>query len=192
MASIFAVSTKFNNQYVGNPWRDSLLPASFRGAEFHCEANSIESGRRLVQHQFPKRDLPYCEDMGHQAISCTVRGYCIVYPVNVSGSNLYQRDYRTARDALYQVLSDGQAGVLQMQTLPPINVWCQRFRLTEEEKFGGYCTFDMTFFEAGTETYALEDTRTTLINTSSDFRDLVVTRLSGIQTGIVTPQWPGS
>jgi prophage DNA circulation protein len=192
MASIFAVSTRYQKQYIGNPWRDSLMPASFRGAEFHCEADSIEGGRRLVQHQFPKRDLNYCEDMGHQAFSWSVRGYCIVYPSNVAGSNLYQRDYRTARDALFQVLADGQAGVLQVPTLPPMNVWCQRFRLTEEEKLGGYCMFDMTFFEAGTETYALEDTRTTLINTSTALRDRIATQLSGLQAGVVSPQWPGA
>jgi prophage DNA circulation protein len=187
MASIFAVSTKYKNQYIGNPWRDDLVPAAFRGAEFHCEANSLESGRRLVQHEFPKRDINYCEDMGHKAISWTVRGYLIVYPVDVTGSDLYQRDYRTARDALYRVLADGQAGVLQTPTYPPISVWCQRFRFTEEDKLGGYCTVDMTFFEAGTETYALQDTRTALINTSTDLRDRVVTQLIGVQTGVTTP-----
>jgi hypothetical protein len=85
------------------------------------------------------------------------------------------------------VLADGQAGVVQMQTLPPINVWCQRFRFTEEDKLGGYCTVDMTFFEAGTETYVLQDTRTALINTSTNLRDRVVTQLGGIQAGVATP-----
>ena len=48
-------------------WRGSLLPASFNGARFHTETNSRESGRRIVEHQFPKKELPYAEDMGRQA-----------------------------------------------------------------------------------------------------------------------------
>jgi hypothetical protein len=30
-----------------------------------------------------------------------------------------------------------------------LNVLCTRFRVTEEERFGGYCVFDMSFFEYG-------------------------------------------
>ncbi|HEX4200928.1 MAG TPA: DNA circularization N-terminal domain-containing protein [Chthoniobacterales bacterium] len=175
MASIF--------QIPNTPWRDALIPASFRGAEFHIEAHGLETGRRLVVHEFPKRDYPYTEDMGHKAISWSVRGYCIAYPVNISGSDLYQRDYRTARDALYRVLAAGLPGMLQVQTLPPMNVWCQRFRLTEEERLGGYCVFDMTFVESGVAPFALEDTSTTLINRSSALRDIVMNDLNQITTG---------
>jgi prophage DNA circulation protein len=145
---------------IRNPWRNNLIPASFRGVQFHCEANSLESGRRMVQHQFPKRDLPYAEDMGRRAVSWSVRGYCICYPMDLRDSLLYRIDYRIARDALMRVLADGQAGVLTVQTLPPFTVWCERYKLTEEEKFGGYCTFDMTFIEAGTQSFPLEDTAT--------------------------------
>ena len=56
------------------------MPASFNGARFHCEANARESGRRIVEHQFPKKELPYAEDMGRAAREFTVRGYCIVFP----------------------------------------------------------------------------------------------------------------
>jgi prophage DNA circulation protein len=174
---------------IRNPWRDNLIPASFRGARFHVEAHSLESGRRMVEHEFPKRDLPYAEDMGHKAISWSVRGYCIAYPLDVAGSDLYQRNYQIARDALYRVLADASAGVLQVQTMPPFTVWCQRFRLTEEEQKGGYCTFDMTFIEAGTEPYALEDTATALINKSQDLRNQILAQLAGQGTsGPAPPQ----
>ena len=172
---------------IRNAWRDSLIPAAFRGAEFHCEANSLESGRRMVQHQFPKRDTPQAEDMGHQAIVWTVRGYVIAYPFDVDGTTLYRRDYRTARDELYRMLAAGQEGVLQVQTLPPFKVWCQRFRMTEEQKLGGYCVFDMTFIEAGTQTFPLEDTSTVLINTSTALRDRVQAQLAQGAAGAPTP-----
>jgi hypothetical protein len=32
-------------------------------------------------------------------------------------------------------------------------VKCQRYRLTEDDKLGGYCTFDMQFVEAGVQPF---------------------------------------
>lgn len=131
-------------------WRDQMLPATFRGQQFHCESMSMENGRHIVTHEFPKRDIPYAEDMGRRPKEFSVRGYCIVYPFNAPNQILYQRDYRNPRNALLAVLEDGQPGVLQLPTgLPAIYVRCTRYRLTEEEKVGGYCVFDMSFVEYG-------------------------------------------
>lgn len=130
------------------PWRDDLLPAHFDGFLFHVESGSRESGRRVVIHEYPKRDLPYTEDMGKSAVQFTVRGYCITYPFNTNVT-LYNRDYRIARNLLQQRLEEGGAGTLQLPTLSPMRCVCQRYRLTEEEKFGGYCVFDMQFVEIG-------------------------------------------
>lgn len=130
------------------PWRDALMPAAFNGAMFHCEVNSREGGRRIVVHQFPKKDLPYAEDMGRHAREFSVRGYCIVFPYDTNVP-LYQRDYRVPRDMLLSQLEAGNPGILQLPTQPPQVVVCPRFRMTEEEKFGGYCVFDMTFVEYG-------------------------------------------
>ena len=45
----------------GSPWRARLLPAHFDGCMFHVEAGSQEGGRRIVTHEFPKKDLTYYE-----------------------------------------------------------------------------------------------------------------------------------
>src|SRR5580765_1191304 len=87
---------------IKNPWRADLQRARFRKAFFHVEGTGIDSGRRMVVHEFPKKDLPYAEDMGRRAYEFTVRGYCISYvrdvdPNGLEGSLLYQRDYRLAR-----------------------------------------------------------------------------------------------
>ncbi|TYL87444.1 DNA circularization N-terminal domain-containing protein [Bradyrhizobium cytisi] len=129
-------------------WRRALMPASFNGARFHCEANSRESGRRIVEHQFPKKELPYAEDMGRAAREFSVRGYCIVFPYD-SENTLYSRDYRRARDELILQLEAEGPGTLQLPTQPSQQVVCPRYRMSEEERFGGYCTFDMTFQEFG-------------------------------------------
>jgi prophage DNA circulation protein len=131
-------------------WRDEWMPARFRTALFHIESGSKDSGRRLVVHEFPKRDLPYSEDMGRRAIEFTVRGYVIVYPKNNAEADiLYQRDYRKPRDRLIEALEVEGFGELQLPTLPPMQVAVQRYRVTEENRFGGYAVFDMTFVEQG-------------------------------------------
>jgi len=153
---------------IHNPWRDALLPAMFDGCPFYVEAGSQEGGRRIVLFEFPKRDTPYAEDMGRKATEFTVRGYCVAFmydaglttdPNSTAGiySPLYMRDYRIARDILQQRLDTGGQGVLQLPNMarattgPPmtLSVVCTRYRLTEEERFGGFCTFDMSFVEFG-------------------------------------------
>jgi hypothetical protein len=138
-------------------WRDELLPATFRQAEFHCENNAWEGGRRIVEHQFPKRDMPYAEDMGRQAATFTIRGYCIAYPYDlVGGDSLYRRDYRFARNALQRELDIGGPGILQLPTMKAMWVVCPRYRLQEEERRGGYCIFEMEFQEFGLDPPRIE------------------------------------
>ena len=133
---------------IHNPWRDALQPASYKNAEFHVEALSEDAGRRLVVHQFPKKERPYAEDMGRRAYAFTVRAYCISFMVDTRYP-LFQRDYRVSRDALRDALVEGGAGRLQLPSLPSLIVACDRYRLTEETRFGGYCSFDMQFVEQG-------------------------------------------
>jgi prophage DNA circulation protein len=133
---------------VPSAWRGSLMPAYFRQARFHCETNAVESGRRIVEHEFPKKDLPYAEDMGRHFREFTIRGYLIVFPRD-DDDQLAQRDYRIPRDRLIVELEKEGPGQLQLPTQPIQDVVCTRYRLTEEERFGGFCTIDMTFQEYG-------------------------------------------
>ena len=100
--------------------------------------------------------------MGRRATEFVVRGYCIQFmfdagPVDSPRASLYMRDYRLARNALQQRLDAGGDGVLQLPNSarggpgPPltISVVCTQYRMTEEERFGGYCVFDMSFVEFG-------------------------------------------
>ena len=129
-------------------WRARMMPASFNGARFHCESNARESGRRIVEHQFPKKDMLYAEDMGRGAREFTIRGYCIVFPFD-TGDGLRTLDYTIVRDALIAQLEAEGPGTLQLPTQPSQQVVCPRYRVNEEERFGGYCTIDMTFQEYG-------------------------------------------
>ena len=126
---------------ISNPWRDDWVPASFDGNEFYVESGGPVSGRRIVVHQFPKKDAPYAEDMGKRAIEFTVRAYCI--------QSVFQPDYRQPRDALEARLLKKGPGELQLPTMKPMQVVVRNYKLTENKDEGGYCTFDITFVEAG-------------------------------------------
>src|SRR5499427_9529636 len=91
-----------------SPWRAKLMPANFDTFMFHCESGSRENGRRIVTHEFPKKDLPYSEDMGRRAIEFSVRGYIIQYVTDANA--LYMRDYTNPRDALMDRLERGGSG----------------------------------------------------------------------------------
>jgi prophage DNA circulation protein len=171
-------------QIPGQTWRAQLVKGSFRGAYFHCEAYGMESGRRIVMHQFPKKDLPYAEDMGHAAIGWSVRAYCITYPINLQNdkTQLYQRDYRIGRNSLITALENGSPGWLQTPTIP--GLWClvQRYRISEEEKLGGFCTFDMSFIEYGRQPFQLaQDTQGELLQLSSTVDQQIQQQLGAAQ-----------
>jgi len=171
---------------IKNPWRADLQRARFRRAYFHIEGNAFDTGRRVVMHEFPKKSLPYAEDMGRRAIEFTVRGYCISYPRDVStgedeGSLLYRRDYRLARDFLIEELTSGEPGKLYLPTRKggEVTVICPRYRMTEEERLGGYCTFDMTFVELGVAPHeAPPDIRGEVLKQFEQLRDQTIKKLS--------------
>jgi prophage DNA circulation protein len=130
------------------PWREHLLPANFAGMLFHVESGSMEGGRRIVTHEFPKKDFPYSEDMGRKATEFSVRGYIIQF-VKDTGVDLYKKDYTVARNKLQERLDAGGDGILQLPMMRPMRVVCTRYRMTEEDRFGGYVVFDMSFVEFG-------------------------------------------
>jgi prophage DNA circulation protein len=127
------------------------MPAKFRDCRFHVETAVRESGRRIVPHEFPKRDVPYAEDMGRRQREFTVRGYIIVYPRDMQGPGLelYAKNYLPARDRLIAALETEGPAVLQLPLLGMLEVACTRYRVTEESRVGGYCVFDMSFTEYG-------------------------------------------
>jgi prophage DNA circulation protein len=135
----------------GIAWRQFLRRAKFGQAQFYVDTSVRDSARRIVQHEFPKRDVPYAEDMGRRAREFTVRGYCIAFSSDTRFPDdvLKRKNYIPARDALILALETGGPQILQLPLLGIMNAVCSRYRVTEEDKLGGYCTFDMTFNEYG-------------------------------------------
>ena len=181
-----------------NPWRHLLMQAKFRDAPFFVESSAKSSGRRIVQHEFPKKNDPYAEDMGRRAFKVSVRAYVVQYPSNsnqgvqgIPGYNpgypLFQRDYRLARDRLEARLLDGQYGLLQLPVPPSseasqnwqaFTVACDSYQLHEEERYGGYATFDINFVEAGQLPIMSGDWQNTLQQSIDNFLSQVMTQMS--------------
>lgn len=138
---------------IRNPWRDILLgePASFRRIIFHVETGGRSSGRRTVPHEYPKRNLPYSEDMGRHARRFQISGYLIYRPSNP----LYE--YTSQRQFLYEALEEDDAGTLVHPVYAPggMLVMCERYSMIESRERGGYTQFEMQFVEAGQPVNAL-------------------------------------
>jgi prophage DNA circulation protein len=116
-------------------WRDTLGPASFRGAAFFVPTVERGGGRRLVLHEYPFRDQPFAEDLGQKARTFPVEGYVI------------GEDYITARDALLDALEAQGSGQLTLPYQGSRNVAVGNFRVRETDDEGGMARFQIEFVE---------------------------------------------
>jgi prophage DNA circulation protein len=145
-----------------NVWRDNLVPASYRGAVFHVETSSRSSGRRTVVHEYPKRNIPYAEDMGRSAVRWQFSGYLILRDKGIRGNLLSQ-----IAD-LINALEADDAGVLIHPTLGEMLVMCERYSYSDKRTAGGFVEFDMQFVEAGSgQLTSTIDTGAALTNSAS-------------------------
>lgn len=120
--------------------RRDLQPASYNGVTFHIENNTRASGRRVALHEFPKRDIPYAEDMGRKARRFSIVAYVIGL------------DFRQRRDALIEQLEaegNGQLYLPTDQTFDDKKVVVEGYSVSEKREQGYYAEFEITFIEAG-------------------------------------------
>ncbi len=133
---------------VQNSWRSLLtMQASFRTVIFHVETGARLSGRRTVLHEYPKKNLPYAEDMGRHAKRFHFSGYLIYRP---NGSY----DYVSQRLKLVRALEEDGPGQLvhPVFTNPeggPFWVMVERYTMVENRQRGGFTEFEMQFVEVG-------------------------------------------
>lgn len=58
-------------------WRDKLRPASLGGVPFHVKSRGETGGRAIDNHEFPKRNKGFAEDMGRESRKLNVEAYVI-------------------------------------------------------------------------------------------------------------------
>jgi len=121
------------------PWRMNLVPASYGGVRFHVEQQGRSGGRRVVLHEYPKRNTPFAEDMGRVAFRYQMTGY-IIGP-----------SYHEGKQALMNALDNQEGATLVDPYIgTPRKCICERYSVSETRERGGYCAFEMTFVELGT------------------------------------------
>lgn len=159
---------------IRNPWRDILLgePASWRRVIFHVESGGRSSGRRAVTHEYPKRNLPYVEDMGRRARRFQISGYLVYRPSNP----IYE--YTSQRQLLLDALEEDDIGTLvhPVYASGGMQAVCEQYSMIESRERGGFTQFEMQFVEAGQAVNALGIS----INTSSN----VNTQATGLELSL--------
>ena len=89
-------------------WRQNLQPASYNGVQFHVDVQAKASGRRIVQHEFPKK-CALVRRHGRRIRKFTLNAYIIYSPVN-------NQDWESNRDDLIAQLEADGAGLLVLLT----------------------------------------------------------------------------
>jgi prophage DNA circulation protein len=140
------------------PWRDKYKQAFFRGVVFHVDTDRRAGGRRVALHQYPKRSIPYAEDMGRTANSFSVQGYLI------------GPDYLDNKTALIEALEADGPGNLRLPlpyAMSDVMVMVRAYGITESRERGGMCTVEMEFVEYGTPLYRPTISTSALIQTAA-------------------------
>ena len=138
-------------------WKEKYQPGKFRDAEFVTESSGRSGGRRLAKHEYPLRDLPYIEDMGRKARQFTLSLF-------VLGAG-----YMEKRDLLVKAFEENGSGTLIHPYYGSMTVAVESYRVRETTREGGRAQFDVTFIEAGENTFpsASSDTAAA-VKTKSD------------------------
>lgn len=129
-------------------WRDTMQPGSFRGVPFSVAATEGEIGRRTVLHEYPKRDVPYAEDLGRKAREFTLDALVL------------GEDYMAKRDRLVEALEQPGPGELVHPYRGRLRVSVLSARLSESTEQGGLARFSLTFVEAGENAHPTAKTDT--------------------------------
>ena len=116
-----------------SPWRAALRLASFRGVPFEVDSSGRDLGRKVVIHDYPKRDSITGEDMGQKPGTFSIDGY-IIGP-----------DYMTARDAFEAALNKAGLGVLVVPWTGQQSVRLISAKASETTKDGGYVKYTLEF-----------------------------------------------
>ncbi|MCB2200885.1 DNA circularization N-terminal domain-containing protein [bacterium] len=146
-------------------WKESLLPASFRGVAFEVSTVDGEHGRRIVDHDFPGLDQPRPEDMGRRARRFVIEGF------------LVGTDYLDRKQDLINACEAAGVGELVHPYRGTLRVVCYRLRTRESERDGGMVTLSMEFGEAG------EELLLRTVQTADDLRQVRASTLEQVRAG---------
>ncbi|WP_439857390.1 DNA circularization protein [Pseudomonas syringae] len=155
-------------------WRDSLLPASFRGVGFFIEKAVVPAGRKGQLHEFPQRDEPYFESLGKQSKVHTLTGFII-------GPDCFEQ-----RDRLLQALEQEGAGELVHPWLGRVQVQVGECGVTHNLSEGGLVRLDLKFYPANPLKFPVStlNTRRQLLGASESLLDSALRRYRSVMATV--------
>lgn len=130
-------------------WIDELDEASFRGVIFQVEKLTLRGGRRLANHQYPRRNRPNSEDMGAKQKVFAFTAF------------IDSTDGFAARDTFIDALDADGSGLLIHPTYGQQQVMADDWTLSENmvgER--NISRFALTFVESGDDVVVTPSTDT--------------------------------
>lgn len=118
-------------------WLATLWAASYKGVPFYIDRDDENGSRRIVIHEFPKRDDPFLEDLGEGARYFEGTAYTV------------GDDADTAASAMVSVFASQGAGLLVLPTHGPILARCLSFSRERSKDRHGYIGFKVRFCREG-------------------------------------------
>ncbi|MFK0090641.1 DNA circularization protein [Pseudomonas sp. NPDC090755] len=155
-------------------WRDSLLPASFRGIPFVIEQTSVPAGQRGQLHEFVQRDEPFYEQLGKQAQVHKLTAYVI-------GADCFER-----RDKLLEALEAPGPGELVHPWLGRMSVKVGPCEVSHDRREGGMARFELELYPDLPRKFpsARANTRQQTVKASSGLLDSALGRYSAAMSKV--------
>lgn len=124
----------------------TLREASYEGIRFDVDSATLSFGRRTVTHEFPQRDTSYVEDLGKTTRQFSIQGFIV-------GDDFIDRSKRLIDKIESQVGTDRRANHGKL-----VHPWLGSLEVTPidnpsitYDRAKRFCTFTLTFLEAGNE-----------------------------------------
>jgi prophage DNA circulation protein len=122
---------------IARDWLKTLWAASYKGTPFFVEKDNEDGSRRIVEHEFPMRDIPYLEDLGEG-----VRHYAVTAYVVGDGAD-------GQASSVMQICATRGPGILVLPTHGPILVRCLTFERDRSKDKHGYIGHSLKFSREG-------------------------------------------
>lgn len=118
-------------------WLATLWAASYKGVPFFIDRDDESGSRRIVVHEFPKRDDPFLEDLGEGARYFEGTAYTAGDSADI------------AAQGLTSVFASEGPGLLVLPTHGPILARCLTFSRERSKDRHGYIAFKVRFCREG-------------------------------------------
>lgn len=148
----------------GTYW-EQLRPASFRGIPFGVFGSQVRFGRRNAEHDYPKRDIVWIEDMGRAARKIRLTGF------------LVGDDVIAQRDRLIAACEAPGNGELIHPTLGRLVV--SLMEADSEERWDNGRVFEISF-------YFVEQGKRVFPSASTSTFDAVMSAATGADAGAIS------